>query len=371
MDLELTQEQQELRSLASDLLARRVPREAAREFLEGGGDTTALWAELADLGWYGVGLDEDDAFGVPGLCVLAEQAGRTLASTVLLDVAVAARVVAAGPETVRDAWLERLPAGRSTMSLALTDGDEVVVSRDRSGGVQVSGTKLGVQHGEHVAAYGVVASLDGAPVFVLVDADTHGVTVEPGYAVDPTGRPVRLVLDDVAVATDSIVTDAEAVERALAVGAVATSAEAVGAASAALDLAIRYAKEREQFGRPIGAYQAVQHILADAYVLRETSWSAVLYAAAALDEEMPDASEATTVAKAYVSRAARTVVESALQVFGGIGFTWEHDLHLYLRRVLACEQRFGDAAFHERRLAAQVAARAEERLAVSGERSLR
>ena len=195
-------------------------------------------------------------------------------------------------------------------------------------------------------------------------------TVEPGFAVDPTGRPVRLVLDDVAVAADSIVTDADAVERALAVGATATAAEAVGAASAALDLAIQYAKEREQFGRPIGAYQAVQHILAEAHVLRETSWSAVLYAAAALDEEMADAAEATTVAKAYVSRAARTVVESALQVFGGIGFTWEHDLHLHLRRVLACEQRFGDAAFHERRLVASVAARAEKRLAVSSERSL-
>jgi alkylation response protein AidB-like acyl-CoA dehydrogenase len=253
-------------------------------------------------------------------------------------------------------------------------GVETVAVRDAAGDFCVSGTKIGVKHGEAVSAYGVVASLDGEPAFVLVCADAAGVEISPGHAVDPTGNDVRLVLDDVAVGPESIVADAnaaDAIERAFAVGAVATAAEAVGAASASLDLAIDYAREREQFGRPIGAYQAVQHILADAHVLRETAWSAVLYASAALDEEMPDGAEAATVAKAYVSRAARSIVESALQVFGGIGFTWEHELHLFLRRVLACEQRFGDALFHERQLAAALASRAEERLSASSGRRLR
>jgi alkylation response protein AidB-like acyl-CoA dehydrogenase len=370
MDLELTPEQLELRSLASELLARRVPRAAPRAFLDGDGDTKALWAELAGLGWYGVGLEYDDAFGEPGLCVLAEQVGRRLASTVLVDVAVTARIVAAGSEAVRHAWLDRLVDGKATVSLALADDGETFASRGRSDGFRVSGTKVAVQHGGHVSEYGVVTSLVGEPAFVLVSADAPGITIEPGYAVDPTGRPVRLVLDDVTVGPESVVVDAEAIDRAFAVGAVATAAEAVGAASAAIDLAIEYAKEREQFRRPIGAYQAVQHILADAHVLRETAWSAVLYAAAALEEETPDAREASTVAKAYVSRAARAVVESALQVFGGIGFTWEHDLHLFLRRVLACEQRFGDALFHERRLADSLASRAESRLAATSGRRL-
>jgi alkylation response protein AidB-like acyl-CoA dehydrogenase len=370
MDLELTPEQQELRALAADLLARRVPREAPRTFLEGHGDPAELWTELAELGWYGVGLEDDDGFGVPGLCVLAEQVGGRLASTLLIDTAVTARIVAAAPQAVRAAWLDRIVDGKATVSLAMTDGVETIASTDRSGGVCVTGTKLAVNHGGSVSAYGVVTALDGEPAFVIVAADAPGVTIEPGYAVDPTGRPIRLVLDDAPVGSDSVVGDPEAIERAFAVGAVATAAEAVGAASAALDLAVAYAKEREQFSRPIGAYQAVQHILADAHVLRETAWSAVLYAAAALDEETPDAEEATTIAKAYVSRAARTVVESALQVFGGIGFTWEHDLHLFLRRVLACEQRFGDALFHERRLAASLAAQAESRLAVTSGRRL-
>ena len=370
MDLELTQEQLELRSLASELLAQRVPREAPRASLEGAGDAAGLWAELAELGWYGVGLDDDDAFGVPGLCVLAEQLGRRLASSVLVDVAVAARVVAAAPDRVRTAWLDRLLDGTATVSLAMTEGVETIASPDASGGVHVSGTKLGVQHGNAVAAFGVPASLDGECVFVLVRADRPGVKIAAEHGLDASACAARLVLNDVAVGADSVVADADAIERAFAVGAVATAAEAVGAASAALDLAVAYAKEREQFGRPIGAYQAVQHILADAHVLRETAGSAVLYAAAALDEETPDAAEATTIAKAYVSRAARTVVEGALQVFGGIGFTWEHDLHLFLRRVLACEQRFGDALFHERQLAASLASRAEDLLAASSGRRL-
>jgi alkylation response protein AidB-like acyl-CoA dehydrogenase len=382
MDLELTAEQQELRSLASALLEQRVPRETPRAYLEGRGEAADLWAELAELGWYAVGLEDDDTFGAPGLCVLAEQLGRRLAPTVLVDVNVTARIVATAAEPVRTAWLERLRDGKAPVSLAVAEpeaqwsphGVETVAVRDAAGGFRISGTKLGVKHGEAVSGYGVVASLDGEPAFVLVPADAPGVEVSPGHSVDPTGNDIRLVLDDVAVGPESIVADvnaADAIERAFAVGAVATAAEAVGAASASLDLAIDYAREREQFGRPIGAYQAVQHILADAHVLRETAWSAVLYASAALDEETPDAAEAATVAKAYVSRAARTVVESALQVFGGIGFTWEHDLHLFLRRVLACEQRFGDALFHERQLAAALASRAEDRLSASSGRRLR
>jgi alkylation response protein AidB-like acyl-CoA dehydrogenase len=378
MDLELTPEQNELRSLAVDLLARHAPRERPRAYLEGGGDARALWRELAELGWYAVGLDEDDAFGAPGLCVLAEQVGRALAPTLLIDIAVAARIVAAGGEAVRTAWLDRLQTGEALVSLAVAeadrqwpfDGGETIATRDASRGFRLSGTKLHVHHGAYAAAFCVLASLDGEPAFFLVPADRADVEVVPAHGLDPTARSVRLVLEEATVGVDSAVVAADAVERAFALGAVATAAEAVGAASACLDLAIAYAKDRVQFGAQIGAFQAVQHILAEAHVLRETAWSAVLYAAAALDEEKDDAQEASTIAKAYTARAARATVESALQVFGGIGFTWEHDLHLHLRRVVACEQRFGDALLHEQRLGAQLAARAEERLAETTGRSV-
>jgi alkylation response protein AidB-like acyl-CoA dehydrogenase len=233
----------------------------------------------------------------------------------------------------------------------------------------LSGTKIDVHHGAAVNAFGVVAALDGEQAFFLVDPSSAGVEIVAEHGVDPTTRSVSVALDDVRVSAECAVTGshvADAVRHALAVGAVATAAEAVGAASAALDLAVVYAKERRQFGRPIATFQAVQHLLADAHVLRETAWSTTLYAAAALEEDVADAAEASTIAKAYVSRAARKVVQGALQVFGGIGFTWEHDLHIFLRRVLACEQRFGDAAFHEQQLGDAIAQRAEGRMTTTG-----
>jgi alkylation response protein AidB-like acyl-CoA dehydrogenase len=381
MDLELTTEQRELQSLAADLLAQRVPSDLPRAYLEGHGDATELWSDLAELGWYGVGLEEGDGFGVPGLCVLTEQIGRRIAPTVLVDVAVAARIVlAGGADAVRDAWLERLATGATTVALAvLEDGGQWSAGRaetfavaDGSGGYRLSGTKIGVHHGAAVGTFGVLASLAGEPAFFLVAADLPGVEVVAEPGIDPTARAVRLVLSDVAVTADSAIVGvdaAEAIEHAFALGAVATIAEAVGAASAALDLAVAYALERVQFKRPIGSFQSVQHLLADAHVLRESAWSSTLYAAASIDEGMPDAAESSTIAKAYVSRASRKVVELALQVLGGIGFTWEHDLHLFLRRVMACEQRFGDAIYHEQQLGDILAERAVTRRAVITGRS--
>ena len=377
MDLELTPEQHELRSLASKLLARRVPLAVPRSFLEGEGDVSDLWDDLAELGWYAVGLEVDDGFGVPGLAVLARELGTVLAPNPLVDVGVAARIVAtAGSEEACSTWLERLADGTALVSLAVPEpgaqwavGELETTASRGARGYRLSGTKIAVAHGAHVGTFGVVGSIDGEPAFFLVAADGPGVEVVPDDGIDPTARATRVVLDDATVGPESAVAGPEAndaIRRAFAVGAVGTAAEAVGAASAALDLAIGYAREREQFARPIATFQAVQHLLADAHVLRETAWSTTLYAAAALDEDVADAAEATMIAKAYVSRAARQVVQGALQVFGGIGFTWEHDLHLFLRRVLACEHRFGDAAFHEQQLAAALAGRARGRLTTTG-----
>ena len=311
----------------------------------------------------------------PASCVLAEQLGRRLAPSVLVDVAVAARVVAAAPDRVRTAWLDRLLDGTAPVSLAMAEpaSRRIASRRTRRAASDVSGTKLGVQHGNAVAAFGVrrVARrrVRRSSSFARTAPASRS---RPSTALDPTACAARLVLDDVAVGARLGRRRTPTRSSALSPWARSRRRPRRSAPRPLRWISrSRYAKEREQFGRPIGAFQAVQHILADAHVLRETAWSAVLYAAAALDEETPDAAEATTIAKAYVSRAARTVVEGALQVFGGIGFTWEHDLHLFLRRVLACEQRFGDALFHERQLAASLASRAEDRLAASSGRRLR
>jgi alkylation response protein AidB-like acyl-CoA dehydrogenase len=136
--------------------------------------------------------------------------------------------------------------------------------------------------------------------------------------------------------------------RLLAVGSVMAAAEAAGAAAAVLELARSYAGERKQFGRTIGSFQALRHLLADMYVKQDSAWSTVLFAAAALDDGTDEALQTASIAKAYVSRAAREVAQDALQVFGGIAFTAEHPAHRFLRRILARGQQFGDARHHER-----------------------
>jgi alkylation response protein AidB-like acyl-CoA dehydrogenase len=215
----------------------------------------------------------------------------------------------------------------------------------------LNGEKVDVQHGATVAAFAVV--VEDAVAFIAADAP--GVVVTPVEGVDPAAAACTVTFTD--VQADHVVTGDAAIARAFAIGAVAVTAEGLGAASAALDLAIEYSLERKQFGRPIGSFQALQHVMADAHIDREAAWSTVLYAAAALDEELPDAAEAARIAKAYGARASRSVVEAALQVLGGIAFTWEHDVHLLQRRVLSTERRFGDAIMHEDRLGESLAAR--------------
>ncbi len=147
----------------------------------------------------------------------------------------------------------------------------------------------------------------------------------------------------------------EAVGRLATIGALLAAAEAVGAAGRMLDDACTYAAERRQFGRTIGSFQALRHLLADMYVRQASSWSSVLYAAAALDEGAGEAPRTASIAKAYVSRAAREVAHGAMQVFGGIAVTAEHPAHRYLRRIIVRERQFGDAAHHERALGRELA----------------
>jgi alkylation response protein AidB-like acyl-CoA dehydrogenase len=149
--------------------------------------------------------------------------------------------------------------------------------------------------------------------------------------------------------------------RLMAIGALLAAAESVGAAGRMLNDACTYAAERRQFGRTIGSYQALRHILADMYVRQASAWSTVLYAAAALDDDLAEAHQTAAVAKAYVARAAREVAHGAVQIFGGIAFTQEHIAHRFLRRIVVREQQFGDAGHHERELGRALAQRAERR----------
>jgi alkylation response protein AidB-like acyl-CoA dehydrogenase len=346
MELELSDEQIELREAAAGTLDRYAPLSLARAYLDGAGDASELWAQMAELGWLGVGLDEDDPFGVPGLCLLAEAIGRHAAPSTLVDTAVVVRAAAGTP------WADRLAAGDPSVALALLEpggswSAPALVARRDGDAVVLSGEKTGVHHAAAVGRLAVVAELDGAPAILLVDP--AAVSITPLAGLDPSCAPARVSLDGVRVAAQDVL--AGPLPDALDVAAVATTAEGLGAASAALDLAIAYALEREQYGRPIGGFQALRHLIAEQHALRATAWASVLYAAAALEERTDDAALAAAVAKAHGSAAVKAVVEGALQVFGGVGFTREHDLHLLYRRALECAGRFGGALDHERRVA--------------------
>jgi alkylation response protein AidB-like acyl-CoA dehydrogenase len=357
VDLELNDEHLELREAAVGILDRHAPLSLARSFLDGSGDAAQLWREIAELGWLGVGLEDDDPFGVPGLCLLAEQVGRRAAPTTLVDTTFAARVArAAGSE-----WGERLAGGDPSMSLAMLEpggswsASGIAASARRNGSEFVlAGHKAGVHHAGTVEMFAVIAELDGGLALALVEPGCAGVTVTPHAGLDPSCAPGRVVLCDVSVPESAVFAGpvvAAELAHALDIAAVATTAEGLGAAGTALELAVAYSLEREQYGRPIAGFQALRHLIAEQHVERETAWAAVLYAAAALEERIDGAAAAAAVAKAHGATATKSIVEGSLQVLGGVGFTREHDLHLLYRRALECAGRFGGADEHERRVA--------------------
>ena len=281
----------------------------------------------------------------------------------LVDTACVARIAQAADS----AWAERLIAGEPAVSLALLEPGRAWLATPTAtavgsgvGSVSLSGSKTAVHHAAAAGILAVVAAFDGGPVVALVDPQASGVTITSLGGLDPSCAPCRVTLDGVTVAETELFTGpavAGELRRALDVAAVATTAEGLGAASAALDMAIAYALERRQYGRLIGTFQGLQHLAAEQHVLRETAWASVLYAAAGLEERTADAGCAAAIAKAHGSTAAKLVVEGALQIFGGVGFTREHDLHLLYRRALECACRFGGAREYELRVAEDLLAR--------------
>jgi alkylation response protein AidB-like acyl-CoA dehydrogenase len=338
MDLELSDEQRWLSEAVDTLLARD-------------GEDGRLWASLVEFGALSIG--GDDGLGAVELCLIARALGAQLSPVPYLGSAAvrfAAEPLAAelGDHAVALAVLE---PGSSWGAAPARTGLEAV-----AGGLAITGRKVGVEHAGDVARLAVVAAAPQGPVLTLVDAGAPGVVRVPQPAFDPTAPMYAVELVDAPVASEPLGDDA--IRRLATIGALLAAAEAVGAAGRMLDDACRYAAERRQFGRAIGSFQALRHLLADMYVRQASSWSSVLYAAAALDEDSGEAARTVSIAKAYVSRAAREVAHGAMQVFGGVAVTAEHPAHRFLRRIVVRERQFGDAAHHERALGRALAATA-------------
>jgi alkylation response protein AidB-like acyl-CoA dehydrogenase len=346
MDFELSADQVALQDAARDLLDDRADHDHVRTHLQSAQPyDEGLWRDLADQGWLGIALPEADGgigLGWVEAAVLLEQVGRHTAPVPFLPSLLTVTVLAASEHSPAG-WVADLASGERIGCVGWSKHPGAVVAQRSGDGWTVSG-RVGPVEGAAVAHIAIVAAAEG--VFA-VDLDMVGrPRAEP--AMDATRVLSWLDFDDAgAIYLGGVDLATEILDR----GAVGASAEMLGGSDRVLEMAVQYAKDRVQFDQPIGSFQAIKHRCADMMVDVEGMRSATWYAAWAIAAGDPDASAAASTAKVWTSDAAKRVMASGLQVHGGIGFTWEHDLHLYMKRSQFDRLSYGDAVFHRERLA--------------------
>ena len=367
MDFDLNKPQKLLRDSAREFLARACPPARVRELMatETAHDEK-LWQAMAEQGWLGLVVAEEYGglgLGLVELAVVAEEMGRACLPGAFLSTLTAGALIArAGSAAQRAQYLEPLAAGELKASVALLeddanwDVDSVQLKAPRAdGNFSITGRKLFVPDAG-IADLLICVARDGDRLALLpVARGADGLSIKPMDAMDGTRKLYEVAFADVQVSeADALGADGDtrdALMSTFEVATVALCAEMVGGMQWVLDTTVEYAKTRQQFGRVIGSFQAVQHQCADMLLLTESARSATYYAAWALTEADPSARVAVSIAKAYCSDAYREVGNRGIQVHGGIGFTWEHDLQLYYKRSKSAETLFGDATFHRERIA--------------------
>jgi alkylation response protein AidB-like acyl-CoA dehydrogenase len=363
-----------LQAAARDFLASRLSSEKLRSLAESDDAfDESLWQEMTELNWPGLLVSEEhggQGLGTIELAVLMEQCGYALTpGPVFSNMLAALALEAAATGEQRDRYLAPLAAGEKRGTLALWDAnagwtpDDITLDPEPSAsGYVLAGEKLFVLDAAR-ADFFIIGATEGRRF--IVERETSGVTVTPTPTMDGTRKQYAVRLDGVEVTEDALFADTEALAVARARAYTALAAELTGVAQRALEMAVEYAKERKQFGRPIGSYQAVSHRCAQMLLETEGARSASYYAAWTADAEPETLPLAASMAKAYASDAGWRVCNSALQVHGGIGFTWEHDLHFFLKRAKVDGQLFGSARQHRDSVAALSSAR-EPEAALSG-----
>ena len=356
MQFGLTESQEFLKNSARKFFAGECPSAEMRRLMET--DTAydaTLWSKLTDQGYTGIIFPEaydGVGLGKVELMLLMEEAGRALLPGPFFSTVVLAGSVldAVGATAHKEKYLAPICKGEARSTVAILEAGASWNPRDvqlNASNGKLTGVKLFVPDAA-VADFLIVVTRNG--VFV-VDSKARGLKISAMSGMDLTRRLYVVELNN--TPAEALGTGAN-LARALDVATAALAAELVGGMQQTLDVTVEYAKTRKQFGKPIGMFQAVQHQCADMYLETESSRSAVYYAGWALEENLPDAATAVSIAKMYCSDAARTVGNRGIQIHGGMGFTWENDLHLYYRRAKASETAFGDATFHRERIASMV-----------------
>ena len=371
MDFGFSSDQQLLKQAARGFLDERCTPAVVRSLWDDArGESEALWKEMAQLGWQGLALPEAEGgsgLGMVETAVVLEEMGRAAYPGPYFPTVLAGMAIAeAGTAAQKSRWLPAIATGNARATVALLDSQldwraEATDTRaDPAGrGYRLSGVKYFVPWAHVADLLLVPARAPEGPTLFLVEKAGAGLSISPVIAMDLGARWATVRLEGAPVSADAVLGSpdqgAALRDEILRRGAVGAAAEMLGAAWRCLDMSVAYAKVREQFGQPIGAFQAIRHKCAEMLLEVENSHSATYYAAWALDARSEDHELAASVAKAYVSEASRRVCGEAIQVHGGIGFTWEYDLHLYIKRAKALEVMYGDADYHRELIVRRVA----------------
>jgi alkylation response protein AidB-like acyl-CoA dehydrogenase len=366
MDFGLTAEQQQLKESARSFLAKECSTVRVRQIMAStDGTSRELHDGIAKLGWHGLLVPaEHGGAGLTMLdmALLLEECGHAgLPGPFLFSSVLAAWALSAGSsESLKLNWLKALGEGRAIGTVAIVEASDSLnpadfstTARRESEGFVLNGRKMFVPY-PHVADFILVAArIDNSDLALFaVNRDAAGVRVKLHNSLDLTRRVGTVELAGAKVNADALVhAGVEFYQRLLAVGAVAIAADSLGGMERALELAVEYSKVREQFGKPIGAYQALQHAAAEIVADLEPARSLLWYAAHALDAVPADALRTASMVKARTCEAYMLNTDKAVLMHGGIGFTWDHDIHLWFKRARFNESFFGSPSFHRERVA--------------------
>jgi len=369
MNFAFSDEQEELRKVVRQFLENKSPETAVRELMDTeSGYDPEVWSQMAEqLGLQGLAIPEEyggSGYGYIELIVVLEEMGRSLlCAPYFSTVALAANtLLQSGDEEAKKAHLPGIATGETIATVAFTEAngkwDEsgITATATKSGdGYTLSGEKMFVLDGHIAGLIIVAAKSDAGTSLFTVAGDASGLTREALPTMDQTRKQARLTFDG----TPATLLGTEGqgwtvLETVLDLAVVALAAEQVGGAQKVLEEAVQYAKDRVQFGRPIGSFQAIKHKCADMLLEVESAKSAAYYAgwcASELNDELPSVA---SLAKAYCSEAYFHATAENIQIHGGIGFTWEHPAHLYFKRAKSSELLFGDPTYHRELLAQRI-----------------
>jgi alkylation response protein AidB-like acyl-CoA dehydrogenase len=364
MNFAFSEEQEELRRIVRQFLDAKSSEAEVRRLMETteGYDPT-VWSQMAnELGLQSLIVPEEhggQGFGFVELTVVLEEMGRRLLPAPFFSTVFATNLLLhSGDDAAKKEYLPSIASGERIATVAFTEEngkwDESGITMEATGN-KLNGTKMFVLDG-HTANLILVAAKTGKGVSLFaVDGNAAGLTRTPLSTMDQTRKQAKLEFSD--VEARPIGTEGEGwtvLEKVLDLAVVALAAEQVGGAQFVLEMAVQYAKDRVQFGRPIGSFQAIKHKCADMLLEVESAKSAAYYAgwcASELNDELPSVA---SLAKAYCSEAYFHAAAENIQIHGGIGFTWEHPAHLYFKRAKSSELLFGDPTYHRELLAQRI-----------------